>query len=338
MSRQLVSRSTVTWSFDAGGTAFAGRWQRYAPRDEQTIERALREGRDEVTIQPRRDGIAMRETYRITLNPDEGFTQENLRTGCIRAVRRTGPTEPPSSSEVYMHVSTQESTSPEGRYQVHHQVHMTGANREELQGVRSVKYSVPGQGFRSDYLVKSQRPFSVRYGPCWGRPHVTVDITFEDGRILEGVFSDNLPSADRSFRLAGPRTERAQPGREAVRRRPQQQQREAVPEGRQPNLQQHEAPVAAARNNGTVATAPALPPLEHELSPEDVPEYLVCSIAYQVFRDPVILMDGHTYEREAIDKWLEHHDTSPMTNAPLPCKAMVPNIALRQQISAMTEA
>ena len=41
-------------------------------------------------------------------------------------------------------------------------------------------------------------------------------------------------------------------------------------------------------------------------------------------------MDGFTYERQAIERWLRTHDTSPKTNATLDSKLLMPNIALKQ--------
>lgn len=38
-----------------------------------------------------------------------------------------------------------------------------------------------------------------------------------------------------------------------------------------------------------------------------------CPITYQIFHDPVIAEDGHTYERYAIEQWLTTHITSPIT-------------------------
>lgn len=43
------------------------------------------------------------------------------------------------------------------------------------------------------------------------------------------------------------------------------------------------------------------------------------------FVDPVVAADGHTYERRAITDWLECHDISPVTDAPLEHKLLVPN-------------
>ncbi|CAE7580927.1 PDE2A [Symbiodinium sp. CCMP2592] len=53
--------------------------------------------------------------------------------------------------------------------------------------------------------------------------------------------------------------------------------------------------------------------------------------------DPVILSDGHTYERRYIEKWLLHKDTSPVSGAKLPQKSFVPNHALRNAIEEYFE-
>jgi hypothetical protein len=34
----------------------------------------------------------------------------------------------------------------------------------------------------------------------------------------------------------------------------------------------------------------------------------------ELMRDPVILTDGHVYERKSIERWLISHCTSPKTN------------------------
>ena len=56
---------------------------------------------------------------------------------------------------------------------------------------------------------------------------------------------------------------------------------------------------------------------------------LVCPITGELFEDPVICMDGHTYERTAIEAWLELHDTSPRTNLELESKMLIPNHQMR---------
>jgi ankyrin repeat protein len=57
----------------------------------------------------------------------------------------------------------------------------------------------------------------------------------------------------------------------------------------------------------------------------EISEKYLCSITSQVMIDPVIAADGHTYEREAIEKWLEAHDTSPKTNEALEDKKLRTN-------------
>ena len=52
---------------------------------------------------------------------------------------------------------------------------------------------------------------------------------------------------------------------------------------------------------------------------------LQCPITKQRFIDPVLATDGHTYERDAIERWLANHDTSPVTEELLPSKQLAPN-------------
>lgn len=54
-------------------------------------------------------------------------------------------------------------------------------------------------------------------------------------------------------------------------------------------------------------------------------------------KDPVILKDGHTYERSAIEEWLKTHNTSPMTGARLQSKEVLPNYALKKMITTYLE-
>ncbi|EKX52054.1 hypothetical protein GUITHDRAFT_65299, partial [Guillardia theta CCMP2712] len=57
-----------------------------------------------------------------------------------------------------------------------------------------------------------------------------------------------------------------------------------------------------------------------------------CPMSRQVMTDPVTCCDGLTYDRPHIEAWLQDHDTSPLTNARLASRTLVPNIALRNAI------
>lgn len=43
------------------------------------------------------------------------------------------------------------------------------------------------------------------------------------------------------------------------------------------------------------------------------------------FKDPVVLSDGYTYERENIEEWLRTKTNSPTTGRELPDKEIIPN-------------
>ena len=65
-----------------------------------------------------------------------------------------------------------------------------------------------------------------------------------------------------------------------------------------------------------------------------IPTAFLCPITHELMRDPVILVDGHTYERRAIVDWLDLGKvTSPVTNEQLQNAILIPNYALRSAIS-----
>lgn len=57
-----------------------------------------------------------------------------------------------------------------------------------------------------------------------------------------------------------------------------------------------------------------------------------CPITLAIMKDPVICSDGHTYERNAIERWLSTNNNSPMTGLPIDKHTLTPNIALRNLI------
>ncbi|KAI6696162.1 hypothetical protein NL676_016281 [Syzygium grande] len=62
------------------------------------------------------------------------------------------------------------------------------------------------------------------------------------------------------------------------------------------------------------------------------PSHFVCPILKDVMADPCVAADGYTYDRTAIEKWLEEKDKSPMTNLTLPHKNLIPNYTLLSAI------
>ena len=78
-------------------------------------------------------------------------------------------------------------------------------------------------------------------------------------------------------------------------------------------------------------------------APRDVslperPEQHYCSISHEVMVDPVMASDGHAYERVQIERWLQEHDTSPLTNAKLTnVELLLPAHALRTLIEQWDE-
>lgn len=85
---------------------------------------------------------------------------------------------------------------------------------------------------------------------------------------------------------------------------------------------------SAASDKATIA-AESIP----QIVDDDIPDEFECPITKMVMEDPVIAADGRSYERSAIEEWLELHTTSPMTNKVLSHRWLTPNLALKNLIS-----
>lgn len=59
---------------------------------------------------------------------------------------------------------------------------------------------------------------------------------------------------------------------------------------------------------------------------------LVCPITQEIMFDPVVALDGRTYERRAIEMWLTTHSNSPMTKQDITDKTLRTNWAIRSAI------
>lgn len=65
--------------------------------------------------------------------------------------------------------------------------------------------------------------------------------------------------------------------------------------------------------------------------------HLICPITHEIMSDPVIAADGHTYEREGIERWFETHETSPVTREALESRRLLPNRAMKSMIEQWRE-
>lgn len=71
---------------------------------------------------------------------------------------------------------------------------------------------------------------------------------------------------------------------------------------------------------------------------QSAPDEYKCAITLEIMHDPVICSDGHTYERQAIERWFaQGKHTSPKTGARLQNQEMHPNHALRNAIERWRE-
>lgn len=62
---------------------------------------------------------------------------------------------------------------------------------------------------------------------------------------------------------------------------------------------------------------------------EDVPDEYKCPISKELMRDPVVASDGHTYEREWIEKIMSRNGYSPITREEFLFPFLIPNWNIR---------
>lgn len=68
-----------------------------------------------------------------------------------------------------------------------------------------------------------------------------------------------------------------------------------------------------------------------------LPNSIYCPITKLPMKDPVMALDGYSYERAAITRWFKSEQKSPYTNARLPDISVIPNHNLRNLISEITQ-
>jgi hypothetical protein len=66
-----------------------------------------------------------------------------------------------------------------------------------------------------------------------------------------------------------------------------------------------------------------------------IPDGCLCPITQTVMMDPVIAPDGFTYERSAIEEWLQRTGKSPMTRQTMQVNQLIPNRALADTIQQL---
>lgn len=62
------------------------------------------------------------------------------------------------------------------------------------------------------------------------------------------------------------------------------------------------------------------------------PKSFGCPLTLQIMREPVVDKEGNSFEKSAIQDWLEKHGSSPITRTPMTAKDLIPNRALQEAI------
>ena len=69
----------------------------------------------------------------------------------------------------------------------------------------------------------------------------------------------------------------------------------------------------------------------------DMIDFISCPITQSIFKNPVKASDGHTYEKEAIEKWFSQSSTSPMTRCYISTKELIPDHSMKSLVQKFIE-
>ena len=64
-----------------------------------------------------------------------------------------------------------------------------------------------------------------------------------------------------------------------------------------------------------------------------IPHHFNCPILQDIMKDPVKTVDGHIYDRYAIERWFTHNNTSTLTGLTLQSIILEPQNQLKNQIT-----
>ncbi|CAF1545946.1 unnamed protein product [Rotaria sp. Silwood1] len=82
-------------------------------------------------------------------------------------------------------------------------------------------------------------------------------------------------------------------------------------------------------------TTGTMKPLQQPI--DAILSFLTCSLTQAIVKDPVVAADGFTYERTAIEKWLQSNDRSPMTNEKLAHINLNPNLIVKRILDSFSQ-
>jgi len=143
---------------------------------------------------------------------------------------------------------------------------------------------------------------------------------------------DKLRALEKEREKIQEHMKKAQRDRDEAIAKAERERREALSE-----LERTVQNVSISNVSGPNESAP-----QTEAEDAEPPSELCCCITGDLMEDPVTAMDGHTYERSAIETWFARFDpstnpTSPLTNELLPNRLLMPSHNIRSQCKTWKE-
>ena len=103
------------------------------------------------------------------------------------------------------------------------------------------------------------------------------------------------------------------------------------------NIEQQPKDKINSQNNNFPPRQAPLTGREEESKGGKLREEFICPITQKIMVDPVVIADGRSYERKAIEGWFKYNLTSPITHVALNTTHIFPNIQLRNLITSLAK-
>jgi len=65
------------------------------------------------------------------------------------------------------------------------------------------------------------------------------------------------------------------------------------------------------------------------IKPREIPLYICCPITLEIMKEPVVAIDGYSYEKSAITAWFKENSKLPITGIDVTNKTLYTNTALK---------
>lgn len=196
-------------------------------------------------------------------------------------------------------------------------------------------------------IARRLRPFARRQPRSERNDAQRNDSDEESGRISDNQDNDNQDNDNQENQENFEDSEHIQNGRQNNNRRSQNRRRSSFPfmygqRRRSRHIRQAVRRCQLFENENVslddrIVRRAFEDGFNNNMMDGKPPKSVNCPITGMPMQDPIVLQDGMSYERAAIERWLKKKSTSPVTGEEIDKRIRIPNHMLRNTISELAK-